>query len=188
MDKVEKEWQPIKIINLVRCPRDRLVSYTLHYRNFPNKIQYDQRTAETDLEAYKISATVDNVFRFQEQFTYKTMMEYPFLHSKDAVNSNIVWTTYERLNLDTRNELESIINFISNKKIDVIRLDSAINNNTFEKLSKGRAKGIEDKTNVRQRKGIIGDYKNKFDRELFKLTEDNFKNYWKIIWRKRNET
>lgn len=166
---IENDWK-IKAIVPVRNPRDRLVSYGLHWRYFPNK-DFPHKHVASDLDAIKISWG-ERLFIFEEAFQFHVMENYPNVRN---ATGNIAWTTYEDLSYGTNEEVSNIVNFLYGV-VNVSKMHQAINNNSFNRLAK-RTKGTENKNDIRHRKGIVGDYVNYFDNELMSMTENSYNRY-----------
>lgn len=183
LDMIDTEWAPIKCLVLVRSPRDRLVSYALHWRYHTDDKQFPQKMVGSDIDAMKVSldSSKDPLFNVEEDFQYYAMTHYPNIHSSMSRSSNIAWSTYKDLNYNTEKELTNIISFLSNGKVSKSRVSAVVLSNRFKKLSNGRDKGIEDKRNIRFRKGIVGDYLNYFDDSLYESTKEIDRRYNKAL-------
>ena len=84
---------------------------------------------------------------------------------------------YESILADTKKELKRILIYL---EVDIEEkiIEEAIKNFSFENIT-GRKRGQEDKTNPEFRKGIAGDYKNKFSALELKIINFIFKKLFK---------
>lgn len=74
-----------------------------------------------------------------------------------------VGTTYERMSADTESELRKIVESMTGEPADEGRIEQCVEKYSFEAQT-GRSKGEEDEGSFR-RKGVVGDWRNKFTRE-----------------------
>lgn len=171
---------PIKIVCIVRNPRDRLISYAFHYRYYPDTTSYMQKQCSSDYEAILKTAKEDHYF-IRENILQNSIMSNNSSSRNYTKDSDCIWTTYEWLLENTKEEFSRIIKFISNEKIYDYYIDEILRENSFKNLSKGRNNGEEDRLNVRQRKGIVGDYNNWRTDELDELTKEYNDKYWETV-------
>ena len=97
--------------------------------------------------------------------------EYLRSWKKDCLGSNVILTRYESLLVDLPGELRRLFEFVEwdvpSSVVEAVAAD-----NTFERRS-GRRPGDENEFSHR-RKGIAGDWRNHFDRDLGELFENAF--------------
>lgn len=89
-----------------------------------------------------------------------------------AEGTHCINVSYEDLNLDGMKTLTKVLEALTGEKVDRQRLQSIMDNHSFEKRS-GRSPGTEDKTSF-MRKGIVGDWKNYFNRESGEIFNHHF--------------
>lgn len=82
-------------------------------------------------------------------------------------SSNIIETSYEAVTRDPEGELTKIVQYIEPERLEVIDTEAIVQRFSFEAQS-NRKRGEEDVTSF-IRKGIIGDWKNAFNREACKV-------------------
>jgi len=75
-----------------------------------------------------------------------------------------VKTSYEAIRENPASEMKKILQYLSVPEIDDVKLDSIIAKFSFENVVTGRNSGDEN-AHCFVRKGIVGDWKNKFTRE-----------------------
>ncbi|MCK4888495.1 MAG: sulfotransferase domain-containing protein, partial [Candidatus Aminicenantes bacterium] len=86
---------------------------------------------------------------------------------KHKNKGNIMRITYESLLNDTGKELARMVRWVTDEDIDLKRLGEVVEKFSFESQS-GRKPAEEDKNSF-LRKGISGDWKNKFSREAAEI-------------------
>jgi len=87
-------------------------------------------------------------------------------------NPRVHCVTFERLKSDTKGELTRIMAHIG-LNVDERLLAEAIEEGSFEKKTRGRVRGVENKSSL-FRKGVSGDWKNHFDDEVKALFKELF--------------
>lgn len=141
-----------KVLFLIRDPRDVAVSmHNLHLIH--------ERSVGWGHPRAKVTLLFKRYFKI---FDYiKTISEWKrYYTAYKKIDHHLV--RYEDLLKDTRKELNEVLNFLG-ESIDKKIIDEGIENFSFEKIT-GRAQGVEDQNNPEFRKGVSGDYKNKFSK------------------------
>jgi len=142
-----------RIIHIIRDARDVVVSYYFFlYYNLPIAAGNPENILSQKswfARKYNFKKTVLNV---AQEWLMHTISWQAFEGSK--------LIRYEDLHQNTATTLKSICNYLD---IDITedRLQAAVSNFSFDRLSGGRMPGDEHSTSF-YRKGIIGDYRNHF--------------------------
>lgn len=141
-----------KVIFLIRDPRD--VAVSMHNLNLIHEksVRWNHPRAKFFLVCYRYV----KIFDYFE--TMRNWSKHYAVWSK--VPSHVV--KYENLLHNPKETLKGILNYLEVDSKDEI-VDQAIKNFSFEKIT-GRKPGQEDKNSPEFRKGISGDYKNKFSK------------------------
>jgi len=169
----------IKLLGIVRDPRDRLLSLSFHKRYHPYHDGFNEKKRETELEALQYTVVDDPT---DNRINYR-MLEYmiPGFSTKSPTNlkTNYVWTTYEWLKEDTYEEITRIldaldIGYIADRVVEYIEKYS------FKNMT-GRKPGEEDRKNTFARKGVTGDWKNWFTPEMIRVTEEVYQEYYRRV-------
>jgi hypothetical protein len=144
-----------KPVIVVRDPRDVWVSYFFYevYHHLCSYIKEKTQFPE----------------RFDPGFSYNKFLD----DWLDRPNIHLV--RYEAMHSSPRDTLIDILTSIGIANIDYSRLESAIQENSFENIT-GRDAGIEDK-NSHKRKGIVGDWKNMFNAESARIVHETQQGY-----------
>jgi len=168
----------IKLLGIVRDPRDRLVSLSFHKRYHLFHDGFIEKKRDTELEALQYTVMEDGA---DNQNNYK-MLEYMIsFHSTRALNktSNYVWTTYEWLKEDTYGEITKILDVLGLDYFPVT-IEKLVEKYSFKNLT-GRNPGEEDRKDTFARKGIVGDWKEWFTPEMLERTEEVYSKYYEKI-------
>ena len=168
----------IKLLGIVRDPRDRLVSLCFHKRYHPFHDGFVEKKKDTEEEALNYTVLEDGA---DNKNNYK-MLEYMLPHYSTralTTTSNYVWTTYEWLKEDTQGELEKILTALSIPFMPKL-LEHCVEKYSFKNMT-GRKVGEEDRQNTFARKGIVGDWKGWFTPEMLERTEEVYSKYYEKI-------
>ncbi len=159
---------------LWRDGRDVVVSQYYHWLFKSNFDGYLWKKCRADLKFKNYEDIKTNLPAF---------IDYVFVHKKhpkfswsDFVNSwadkkNVVHVKYEDLKIDAKGELIRIVHELTGKDLDSKKAEEIVERFSFEKLT-GRKCGEENHSNF-LRKGIVGDWRNKFTEESI----EKFKKY-----------
>lgn len=159
-----------KVILLARDPRDVAVSAHARY-NVMNNTGTDVEAGAQKEILIKKTFKIKNKLRHQIQRWLMTNKSYSYFvtaylwkkYYEVWENIDICFkVTYEDLSLHPKKTLKNIMEYLEIEVQDEF-IEEAIEKFSFENIAK-RRKGIEEKDNVAFRKGIVGDYKNKFNR------------------------
>lgn len=141
-----------KIIFLTRDPRDIAVSAYYLYKELIN-LEPPTTIKEKLFYMMRASRSLSYVWtahkwkRFIRLWTERPDIKYH-------------WVKYEDVSSKTFETLKEILNYLE-VPVDEHLIHEAIDNFTFDKLS-GRQRGEEAPKNMSFRKGIVGDFRNKF--------------------------
>lgn len=175
-----------KIFWLVRDGRDVMVS-SYYYFLIPNR---ENRQNPKDMKYYRSRLRFKDFENIRENlpeyiefcFTHKPSLFNRFAFEgnwssfnkkwhdyelKHEAEGNIMKISYESLLNDTGKELARMVRWVTDEKIDLKRIGEVVARYGFEAQS-GRKPGIEDKNSF-LRKGISGDWENKFSREAAEI-------------------
>ena len=165
--------QPVIV---VRDPRDVWVSYffyeAYHHKGTRREVRlksYDEKASDKQNLCRYIEEKTQFPERFDPGFSYNEFLD----DWLDRPNIHLV--RYEAMHSSPRDTLIDILTSIGIANIDYSRLESAIQENSFEKIT-GRDAGTEDK-NSHKRKGIVGDWKNMFNAESARLVHQTQQGY-----------
>lgn len=174
-----------KILFMIRDGRDVAVSFYYHSllwneknRLNPKDVYYARKKLGfSDYNDIKRNLPVFIEFLFEHKppgfikFQYEgdwAKFNEKWLDYSDSDNSNIFITRYEDLLDDTEKEITKLIGSIGpDEKIDEQRIKEVVNLFEFKNQAK-RSKGSEE-TSSFLRKGIKGDWKNKFSKEASEI-------------------
>lgn len=156
----------LKLITVLRDPRDVFVSMTNYVGNIPKElggwgIEYS-KLSKTE----QLSQLIKN-----SDFIYDLFYAW---HNYD----NCLKLNYEDLKNDIEECTLKIINYC-NLAIEQEQMEKAIMLNDFSYITK-RKTGTEDKNSF-YRKGIVGDWKNHFNNELLNELYTSENNRWKDL-------
>ncbi len=175
-----------KIFWMVRDGRDVVVS-SYYYYLFPNErnkknpkdmLYYKSRLHFKEIEDIKRNLPEYIKFIFTHKPNVITRFgfegnwagfnrEWVEYCSDSAPNGQLIRIPYESLLDDTEKELKRIIGFASDEEIDNHKIKEIVQRFSFKNQS-GRRRGEENKISF-LRKGIAGDWKNKFSREAAEI-------------------
>lgn len=145
-----------KSIVLVRDMRDILVSFAFH---FDRRYQFRVNNWTQERSKFNIDGTIKDDFIEREMNKISSYYDH-LLEYLEKSNKKVLFVKYEDLNsIDGLDFFIKILNFINIKAVDKVEAEKAWNNNTFEKLSKGRKPGEKDATSF-YRSGTSKDYLN----------------------------
>jgi hypothetical protein len=166
-----KSWGMKNVVIVWRDGRDMMVSW---YHHCLYKYQFGNESivkkVTRDLSIQDPEDVVNNLPRFLE-YSFQAKL-YPRFSWTTFVNKwignpNIVYVRYEDLRQNTVYELQRIIYELTAQPLDLELADSIVNEFSFENQS-GRKIGEESKNNF-LRKGIVGDWRNYFNREACEI-------------------
>lgn len=152
---------------VIRDPRDVWVSFYFHERYLEGS---GSRYGFSDGKSH-----ADNLLSYMKQKLAAPAESTPWFSYADFLKSwqgrpGVAWVKYENLQADTAGEMTRLIREIGMEPIPD-RIASAVDAHRFEKIS-GREPGQEDVAS-HKRKGIVGDWKNYFTREMGKLVHEH---------------
>ncbi len=135
-------------------------------RYFRNKLQFkDYEDIHTNLPAFIEFVFTDRPPRYIKFFHEGNWTNFNniWLEYSEQNNEQLIFTRYEALLEDTTQELVRLLNKMNCPGIDMTRLGNIVNELSFQNQSK--RKPGEENINSFLRKGIAGDWKNKFTKE-----------------------
>ncbi len=152
-----------RVITVWRDGRDVMVSYYFHHhrrsQTMANKVRRVLAFPDPEDVASNLPIMIERCF--------SKPISPPFSWSDFAKTwwgrKGAVPVRYEDLRVDTAKELRRVIHELSGKELDHEKADAIAAEFSFERQT-GRAPGTEDRQQF-QRKGIVGDWKNYFNRE-----------------------
>jgi hypothetical protein len=154
----------VRIINIYRDPRDVIISNIFYLANLDPKKGGWPELKEMDLkERMKLFMQ-----KTRDHELLKSWYDY----------SGAYHITYEDMLKNSYKVMKRVFDYLNvdyNKK----KLKELVNEVNFEKLSKGRKRGVEDRASF-FRKGIAGDWQNHFTNEIVEF----FVNQKNGIWNK----
>lgn len=173
-----------KVIGVVRNPRDRIVSTAFHYRyHYRDDLNLAEMQAGSDEEAVRICVIGDHAKIHhqynRDQFDY--MVEGQSTRSEVVPDQKYIWTAYEWMLDDTELEVWKLLTFLIGDKVRFV-----VYQNSFEVASGGRQQGQEDRSNIRQRKAVVGDWESWFDEDMKQATIVNDEKYWDKLASEQN--
>ncbi|MBF0510809.1 MAG: sulfotransferase domain-containing protein [Candidatus Omnitrophica bacterium] len=139
-----------KIICLTRDPRDVAVSY------------YNMQVVNSKKIKNWKNVLLNRKLIHYSRTALKWTKYYQCWQGKDCY-----WVRYEDMITDLKNTLKGILAYLGIEAKEEI-LKEAMEEFSFAKIT-GRTPGVEDKKNLEFRKGIMGDYKNHFNKLEMKL-------------------
>ncbi len=152
-----------KIIYVIRDPRDVMVSYYHHEKNFTRKV-LNRQTAFNFNDDLSVK---EELFAYiQHRFETKS---FPYLnwseHVKQALNDpGIFIIKYEDLLKTPSAQMAKAIEFLE-LKMDHKRIASIVSHHSFEK-EKRRLKESRQDYSIHLRKGVSGEWKGLFNKEM----------------------
>lgn len=162
-----------KIIILIRDMRDILVSFAFHFdRRYKNRTQ----NWTPEKSKFNVDGTIKDDFIDREIIKLKKYFNYLSDLKPDTL-SQVKFIKYE--DLISENGFNTFLEILSFIDEDVTTKSSntfltAWENNSFEKLSKGRQPGEKDETSF-FRNGLAGDYINHLTPQQINLIEKELK-------------
>jgi hypothetical protein len=165
-----------KIIGMVRNPLDRAVSFAFHNRYHDSDFPFPQKKLDTDLEAVEHTVFKDENFRIEEDQQGEIML--PGLSTKsysDGFDSMYIWTTYEWMKANPKQELSIISKFL-NSNVDKLRINRTVRAHSFRNKA-DRSPGDEKRDDLWRRKGIVGDYKNWLNDAMLEYLQPDLDRY-----------
>ena len=172
-----------KVICLVRDGRDVAVSYYFHQLFLNDKtslnkkeIKYytslygfenvnDVKTNMPKFISYLNSHVPSKFFHFLFPGTWSEFYKQWVKYSNE--NSNVLFVKYENLRLEPLIELKKILNFLEVENVSDGRIQQIIKKHSFKAKAK-RKSGTENRKSF-MRKGIIGDWKNYFNQDGWRI-------------------
>lgn len=153
-------------VAVIRDPRDVWVSFYFH-----------ERYLEGASALYRFSderTHAENLLRYMRQKLAAPEKSTPWFSYGDFLKSwkgapDVCWLRYEGLQANAVCELRRTVEFLGLVPEDG-RLAAAVEENRFDVIT-GRRKGEEDVTS-HKRKGIVGDWRNYFTREMGRLVHE----------------
>ncbi len=177
-----------KVIFIVRNPRDRGISLAFHHKSEKG---YDRWKKLTDEEAIKRVFLESNELKNGNEIIFETMKkENSLFHTirKQKTDNSYVWTTYEWMIEDIFNQIVGI-NMYLEDNFEMIfsdsKIETAIMKNDFNTKT-GRQPGEEVRTDTWRRKGVVGDWLNHIDGEIFDASRKDWDRYWELVELGRN--
>jgi hypothetical protein len=176
----------LKILGIVREPRDQGVSLCFHNR-YHNRGKFKEQEFDTDEEALEYTILEspwyirENLRQFQLMVTGHSILS----HASDLFNKEqfkqfpYIWFTYEMVSQDTFGNVLPVLQFLG-EEIKEAKINNIINEHTFSKKA-GRDKGEEKRDDLWRRKGVVGDWKEKFNHEMIERTEFLVVQYNRLI-------
>lgn len=157
----------LKVITLVRNPRDRAVSLAFHNRYHPTS-NFKQKSFSSDFEAVKWTALVDTGFRKgnMRQIAHMIPGSYVYKHA-DLIN--YIWVDYDTFLANTYDCVYNINKIFALNK-DENKIKEVVERHSFKNVT-NRETGNESRANLWHRKGISKDWVNWFDKEMIEKTQ-----------------
>ena len=171
LNPIREVHKTVKIILLIRDPRDTLVSH------------YFSRTKRTKNKPYKGSISD---FIYEKKGGFDTIIRfYNIWESKKDFPLDFLLVRYEDLHADTEKELKKIIEF-TGLPVNEDMIKNAVNFASFSNMRKIETSeatvsvalkpgNINDTSSFKTRKGKIGDYINHFSKEEIEYLTDKMK-------------
>jgi hypothetical protein len=163
------EKNTIKVVLMIRDPRDQLISRVFHIRRVQDHAWHERLKAVGMDEAIMLCIEGGDGLPGT-----RTMIELTQTWLDNRIK--IVWVRYEELLAETVKEFQRVVDYLGIQMSDAL-LESIVARNQFERLASGkkfwketRKQGQAD-PNSHFRKGITGDWQNYFNKahkELFK--------------------
>ena len=168
----------IKVIAIVRNPRDRAVSHAFHNR-YHDKTIFRQRSLPSDFDAVKYTVYKDRLFRREAKQQFQIMIPELSTRNYSGGKKDFVWTCYEWLKEDTEREIKKLFELAKIPLRDSL-IKAAIKNNSF-KVKSQRKEGEENRKDLWRRKGVNGDWVNWFDEKMVKDTQEENDRYYELL-------
>ncbi len=166
-DSIVQNYRNICFISIYRDPRDVLVSQSYYLTNLEPKFAGRKGTEFSNLtQKEKIITLINDA---NELFS---------LLNEWYESSYAIQIKYEDLVISTETVLINLLNQL-NYRVNSSRLRKVIDKNSFSTIT-GRIPGLENSDDF-YRKGVIGDYKNYFDKEVLKAFNNNQDSRWKKL-------
>jgi hypothetical protein len=156
-----------KVIFMIRDMRDIIVSFAFHF-----DIKYKNKTKNWSQERSKLNADGSIKDDFIEQEIQKIKAYYRHIINYFKHNSNLIHLVkYEDLIAENGfDHFYKMLQFINSRDVNEHKAKKAWENNTFEKLSKGRKPGEKDEASF-FRSGTSKDYVNHLTEKQITLIE-----------------
>lgn len=170
----------LKILGIVRNPRDQGVSFCFHNR-YHKKHNFPEKKFATDEEALKYTILESSHFKHETDNMLQYMMPGYYVNSLIKNNDYYPyrWINYEALLLKTEEIVHEILNFLEVNIRDAV-INAIVKKHSFKSRAK-RKPGQEKRDDLWRRKGITGDWENHFDDEMRNATANAHCNYWCYI-------
>jgi hypothetical protein len=171
----------LKILGIVRNPRDQGVSFCFHNR-YHKKHNFPEKKFDTDEEALRYTIMESSHFKHETTNMLQYMM--PLYHVYDYHDKQnnyypYIWTNYEWLVKYTYHHVTDIMRFLG-EDIDVDFINSVVDKHSFKSKSK-RKPGQEKRNDLWRRKGITGDWENHFTEEMLEHTRFHQELYYNSL-------
>lgn len=167
----------LKVLGVVRNPRDRAVSLAFHNRYHRNH-HFKQRDFETDQEAVEWTVLNDTGYKKGNLRQLSLMIPGCYVLNNRNKFYPYVWVDYESLVSKTGYYIDRIIKILDLKpSVDV---EKTIELHSFKEKSK-RNPGQEIRSNLWKRKGIVGDHVNWFTDDMYERSFFDTNCYEKLL-------
>lgn len=159
-----------KVILLARDPRDVAVSGLARFQVLKQTGTDVEINAQKERKTQKTFKTRKSFVRRFKQMLWSSKFGCYILTARNWSRFYNTWqnidlchkVTYEDLSFNTKQTLIDILKYLEVEVSEEL-IEEAIQKFTFKSIT-GREKGAEQKNNVAFRKGIVGDYKNNFNK------------------------
>jgi hypothetical protein len=163
----------LKVLGVVRNPRDRGVSLSFHNRYHKNH-HFKQKDFETDEESVKYTILNDKGYKKGNLRQLSLMIPGHYILNNLHRLYSYVWVDYSLLLNKTAYCVDRIVKLLD---LDTSKdIENVVENHSFVRKS-NRKPGEEKRSDLWRRKGIVGDWTNWFDDELYLSTLDDTNNY-----------
>jgi len=169
----------LKVLGVVRNPRDRGVSLAFHNR-YHKKHHFVQKDFETDQEAVKHTVMKDKGFKKGNMRQLSLMIPGHTTFDNHIGLYPYIWVDYDTL-LEATYDCVTYINKILELDISNDKIEEMIEKHSFKSKSK-RSPGEEDRSDLWRRKGISKDWKNWFDDEMIYATSEDDRLYYNYMY------
>lgn len=168
----------IKVLAIVRNPRDRAVSMAFHNRYHKNH-HFPQKDLPTDGDAVCHTVYKDKLFEKEEKQQFSVMVPTLSTRNYEGDDKDYIWTCYEWLKQDTYREVDSIL---KSMKLDLseVEVRRHVAANSFSVKAK-RPVGKEDRKDLWRRKGVVNDWENWFTNQMIADTQEDYDRYFDIL-------
>lgn len=163
----------LRVLSVVRNPRDRAVSLAFHNRYHHNH-HFKQKDFETDKEAVKYTVLSDEGYKKGNMRQLSLMIPKHYVWNKGKRLYPYVWVDYDMLLLKPKECIQSIVD---NLELQIVNnIDKIIEVHSFKNKSR-RNPGDESRKDLWRRKGVSKDWKNWFDDEMYDKSIDDVNCY-----------